>query len=75
MVVDTLTAIFLVLLVLDLMLAAVRSSLVNARLPYLLNLHDQHPDLVERAVAILERPRLRTSLHAAMVLAHLALAG
>jgi putative hemolysin len=75
MVIDTLTVVFLVLLILDLVLAAVRASMMNARLPLLLNLRDQHPDLADQAVDILERPRLRTSLHAAMVLAHLALAG
>jgi CBS domain containing-hemolysin-like protein len=75
MVIDTLTLVFVVLLALDLALAAVRASLMNARLPYLLNLHDHHAGLAEQAVLILERPRLRTSLHAAMVLAHLTLAG
>jgi putative hemolysin len=74
-VVDSLILAFLILLVLDLVLAAVRASLINARMPYLLNLHDQYPGLAEEAVAVLERPRLRTSLHAAMVLGHLALAG
>ncbi len=73
--IDSLIVVFLILLVLDLVFAAVRASLNNARMPYLLNLHDQYPGLAEEAVAILERPRLRTSLHAAMVLAHLALAG
>ena len=73
--IDILLIVFAVLFLADLILAAVRASLMNARLPYLLDLHDQHPAQVSQASEILQRPRLRTSLHAAVVLAHLALAG
>lgn len=48
---------------------------MNARLPLLLNLREQRPGPVDRAAAVLERPRLRTSLRLANVLVHFGQAG
>jgi len=66
---------FGILLVLDLIVTAVRSSLLNTRLPHLLNLREAHPGEVDRTVVLLERPRLRASLRLASTVVHIASAG
>jgi putative hemolysin len=63
------------LVTLDLLYAAVRGSLLNARLPLLMNLAEDHPEEVTDAMTLLEKPRLRTSLRIGVVLTHFALAG
>ena len=68
-------SLFLLFLFLDLLVAAVRAALVHARLPYLISLREQHPHAVDRAINVLERPRLRVSLRLAVVLIHFILAG
>jgi putative hemolysin len=60
---------------LDWLVTAVRASLVHARLPQLMELHDHHPETVDQMVNLLNRPRLRVTLRAAMVLMHFMLAG
>ncbi len=59
----------------DIFLAIVRASLLNARLPYLLNLREQHPTRVDRTIAIIERPRLRTSFRHTRSTLHFLMAG
>lgn len=66
---------FAVLIFLDLLLAAVRSSLLNVRLPLFVSLHDAHPQAVDRIMALLEKPRLRTSLRLAMMMIQFLLLG
>ncbi len=62
------------MLALDLALVALRSSLLNTRLPRLLNLREGRESPVDRAAALIERPRLRISLRLAGVLCHFLLA-
>lgn len=65
----------IVLLGLDLLVNAVKASLSYARLPYLLNLREHQEEAVDRTVAIIEEPRLRTSLRVAAAFFHFLLAG
>ena len=61
----------LVLLVLlDLLFVALRGSLLNARLPALMDLGDDYPEQVQYAMELLDKPRLRTSLRLGAVLVH-----
>src|SRR5690606_28811178 len=64
-----------ILLLLDLLLAAVRVSMLNTRLPYLISLRPQSPNRVERTMALLEKPRLRTSLRLGLTMLHFMLLG
>jgi len=63
---------FLVLsLVLDLLFAAVRSAMLNSRPAQLVAVRAERPGAIERAMALLDRPRLRISLRLAVVFSHL----
>ncbi|MDD5368211.1 MAG: hemolysin family protein [Anaerolineaceae bacterium] len=73
--IDAAWIIWFLLLALDLLFTAVRASLVNARLPLLLNLREQRPGPVDRAVTFSEKPRSRVSLRLATVLGHFCFAG
>lgn len=73
--IDSLWIVLALWIVLDLLLAAVRSSLLNARLPYLLNLKDSHPHSAQHTLDLMEKPRLRASLRLAVALMHFLLAG
>lgn len=66
---------FAILLTIDLALALVRSSLLNARLPHLISLRDQTPQAVERTIALLEKPRLWVSLRLGVIIVHFMLYG
>jgi len=68
-----LTAFFIVLVV-DLLFAAVRASLVHSRLPQLVSLREDGHEAVERTLALLEKPRMRVSLRVAVVVVHFLLA-
>ncbi len=63
------------LLILDLLAAAVKTSMSYAKLPYLLNLRENQEDAVDQTVKIIEDPRLRTSLRLALIFFHFLLAG
>ncbi len=65
-----------VVLALDLLVALVRVSLVNARLPQLMNLAalEEHEGS-ERTLKLLERPSLRMTLRVSLVLVHFILVG
>ncbi len=65
----------MVLIAVDLLLAVVRFSVLNIRLPYLIALRDQHPQAVDQMMALVEKPRLRTSLRIAMMIVHFLLLG
>ena len=71
----TLWILFGVLFILDLLLIAVRASLSNIRMPYLVTLREQDPQIVEQTIKRLERPRLRVSLRVGVVLCHFLLVG
>jgi CBS domain containing-hemolysin-like protein len=74
-VINTLWIALAVLLVLDMLLAAVRASILNARLPMLLSLRPKFDRGVDRALALLEKPRLRSSLRLGVVVVHFMLLG
>lgn len=59
---------------LDLLIASTRASLFNARLHLLVDMQEQKPQ-AQATVALLEEPRLRTSLRFASLTVHLLLAG
>ncbi|MBG0786315.1 MAG: HlyC/CorC family transporter [Anaerolineaceae bacterium] len=64
-----------VLLGLDLLAGAVKASLSYARLPYLMSLREGREAKVDRTIAVIEKPRLRSSLRLAMAFFHFLLAG
>jgi putative hemolysin len=68
--IDSAWLIALLLLAVDLLLAATRSGLVNARVPQLLSLREQSPAAVDRVLGLLEKPRLRATLRLMVVLSH-----
>lgn len=73
--INTLWFAIIVLTILDLVLAVVRVSVLNARLPYLLTLRERFANGVDRMVLLLERPRLRTSLRLSLIMVHFLLLG
>jgi len=64
-----------VLLILDLLVVAVKSSLSFARLPHLLNLRENRENEVNLTVKLIEEPRLQTGLRLALMFFHFLLAG
>jgi CBS domain containing-hemolysin-like protein len=66
---------FVILLLLDLLLAAVRAGLLNARVPLLVTRRESNPHGVEQTITLLEKPRLRTSLRLGVVVTHFMLLG
>jgi len=65
---ETLWILLVIFLCLDLLVVAMRASLLNIRMPYLVTLREQNPGSVEKTIERLERPRLRISLRLAIVL-------
>ena len=63
------------LILLDLYFAAVRTALVNANTPNLVNLDRQNPYTIEATLKVLERPRLRASFRIVFGLTHFLIAG
>jgi CBS domain containing-hemolysin-like protein len=55
----------------DLFLTLIRFSLVNAHLPRLLNVREGREELVDRAIRVIERPRIRVSLRVSQSALHL----
>ncbi len=74
-VIETLWVSVAILFALDLVLAAVRVSVLNARLPYLFTLREQYASAVDRTVNLLAKPRLRTSLRLSLLIVHFVLMG
>lgn len=64
-----------VLLTLDLTFSTVRASLLNVRPPILLEMAEGREEQVERILRLLEKPRLRTSLRAGVMVNHFLLVG
>ena len=73
--IERLWATFGILIFIDLLLAAIRASMLNARLPFLLTLRPQYTRAVDRTVNLIEKPRLRTSLRLGLVVVHFLLLG
>ena len=65
---------FGIILVCDLLVATVRASLIQARLPYLVELRADHPRQVERTIHLMERSSLRASLRLWISFGHFSLA-
>lgn len=72
---DIFLPLFLLLLLMDVAFVALRSSLMNARLPYLITLREQKPQEVEPTIQLLESQRLRPMLRMCMAMLHFLLAG
>ncbi|WP_062193567.1 transporter associated domain-containing protein [Anaerolinea thermolimosa] len=70
---ETFWLLFILLIFLDLFFAAVRGSVLNTRLPALMDMGDQYAGQVQATLALLEKPRLRTSLRMGVVTVHFAL--
>jgi len=70
-VIDSFWLLLIVIILVDLAVAAVRASLFSARATHLVMLRDQRPVAADRTLALLSRPRLRISLRLALVLMHL----
>jgi len=66
--------IFILLLTLDLAIAATRVSLFNARPLRLMNKHEAQPDRVHRVLALIENPRMRANLRLSQTLTRFLLA-
>jgi len=64
-----------VLLILDLLVVAVKTSMSYAKLPYLLNLRESQKDAVDQTVKVIEDSCLRTGLRLALIFFHVMLAG
>jgi putative hemolysin len=62
-------------LLLDLLVIAVKTSLSRARLPYLLNLRESRTKAVDQTVSLIEEPHLRTGLRLAEMFVHFLLVG
>ncbi len=60
---------------LDLFFTAVRTALVNARIPRLVTLDGYSPALIEKTVKIIERPHLRVTFRVTLGLTHFLIAG
>jgi CBS domain containing-hemolysin-like protein len=64
---------FVIFLILDGLVAAVRASLVHARLPQLLSLREQNPPQVDRTLNLLEKNHLTATLRLSLMLSHVLL--
>lgn len=73
--IETLWIAFIILLLADLLLAVIRASMLNTRLPFLISLRGQSQSGVERTMVLLEKPRLRTSLRLGLTMLHFMLLG
>jgi CBS domain containing-hemolysin-like protein len=65
---DLIITLLVLFLILDLILTVVRSSMVNAHLPRLLNLRPVHEKAVDDTIRRIERQRIRVSLRLAHLL-------
>ena len=74
MLVNNTLSLFLVVFILDLLVAAVRAALIHARLPHLIEMREQSPAAVDRAIHFLDDPRLRITLRVIVALVHIVLA-
>lgn len=71
---NLLWSLLLILIVIDLYFAAVRTALVNAHIPRMVNLEDQSPQSIDKTINILERPRLRATFRLMLGFTHFLIA-
>jgi len=64
-----------VVVLLEVIFSAVRSALIHARIPQLIDQHEEHPESVDRVLRLLERPHLRIALRLSIALCHFLLGG
>ena len=62
---------FAVIILLDLYFSAIKAAFTYARLPYLLSLKEQNESDLDRAIKVMERLRVRTTLRLAVLTTHL----
>jgi CBS domain containing-hemolysin-like protein len=72
---EILWVVFVLILLIDLVIAVMRVSMLNARMPYLLTLREKNPAAVERTIQLLGKPRLRIALALVVVIIHYLLLG
>ncbi len=65
----------IVIIIFDLLFAAVKAAFTYTRLPFLLNHQDKEDAALGKAIKVMERPRVRTSLRLALLFTHLFTAG
>lgn len=70
----TLWIVLTVLIFLDLLFSATRTSLTEARLPYMIGTRTNKPESVERTIKLLEKPRLSATLRSGIVVIHFLMA-
>ena len=73
--IETLWFSFTIILVIDLLLIAMRSCLLNARQTVLLTMHTQYPREVDLAIGLVENRRLRVAMRLSVVMVHSLLLG
>lgn len=61
--------------IIDLLVSSVKSAMTHTGLPYLFSLREKNQEAVDRTIKVIERPRLRTSLRLALILAHFMISG
>ncbi|WP_322509633.1 hemolysin family protein [Anaerolinea sp.] len=71
MMVSVLVALLIGILLLDLLFSAVRGSVINARLPSLMEMGEERPEKVRDSIAVLQKPRLRTTVRVMLFWTHL----
>ena len=64
-----------IIFLLDLLVVAVKSSFEHANLPGLMNLRETREAAINRTLAVMEKPRLRTGFRLAISFTHIFLAG
>lgn len=69
--VSVLVALLISVVLLDLLFSAVRGSVINARLPSLMEMGEERPEKVRDSIAVLQKPRLRTTVRVMLFWTHL----
>jgi len=65
----------IIVLLLEFTFSAVRSALIHARIPQLIDQREDHPESIDRVLRLLERPHLRVGLRLSIALCHFLLGG
>jgi CBS domain containing-hemolysin-like protein len=66
---------FVILVLIDLVIAVMRVSMLNTRMPQLIAMRDKNPEAVERTINLLGKPRFRISLGLIVVIIHYLILG
>ena len=65
----------IVIIILDLSFAAIKAAFTYTRLPFLLNHQNKEDSALSRAIKVMERPRVRTTLRLSLLFTHIFTAG